>query len=222
MPQFTDMDLPALREHCLSERAKFRAYQESDPVYCQEIFRRAMLLATDESWEALQVSFHADALRWVRQHPAAQTLQAHENADDYVQEAFTRLYHAARKRQLEFPNLAAAMSFLRRCVNSVMLDHVRSRQREFLPIEAVAENPSTDEIALLIDAMQTEELWQMVEKCITAPRELRLARLLWIEGYKPREVPRYFPDEFPTVEEVRAIIGNVVQRLRRSYRTKSA
>ena len=222
MPHVHDMDLPLLQEQCLTERAKFRAYQESDPVYCQEIFRRAMLAATDGNWEALQVAFHDDALRWVRQHPAASTLNAQVDADNYVQEAFERLYFAARKRQLEFPNLAAAMSFLRRCINSVMLDHVRNRYREFPSLDVVADNPANDEIALIIDTMHTEELWQMVEKCITSPRELRLARLLWIEGYKPREVPRQFPDEFPTIEEVRTMIGNVVQRLRRLYRPKTA
>jgi DNA-directed RNA polymerase specialized sigma24 family protein len=219
MPSIRDMDLPTLAEHCLAERAKFRAYQESDPTYCYEIVRRALITRTSDHWKAFQDSFYLDVRRWVLQHPAATQLHARDHADDFVQDVFTRLFQTNTRHQLDFPNLAAALSFLRLCVNSVMLDGVRSRRRDISPLDQAVPIPSSDEIGSVDDQDAVEYLWHLVEKCINSPRELRLARLLWIEGYKPREIPQQFPDEFATIEEVRNMSGNIVQRLRRHYRS---
>ncbi len=222
MPNLGDMDLPTLAQHCLEERYKFRAYQESDPSFCYEIIRRALLSRSDDHWQAFQESFHLDVRRWVLHHPAAAKLNASDHADDFVQDVFTRLFQANARHQLDFPNLAAALSFLRLCVNSVMLDGVRSRRRDTTSLDPELKIPSPDPFDPIIGNMRVEELWRMVEKCCTSSRELHLARLLWIEGYKPREIPQQFPDEFATIEEVRKMIGLLVQRLRRHYRNDPA
>jgi DNA-directed RNA polymerase specialized sigma24 family protein len=220
MPNTRDMDLPTLARFCLEERAKFRAYQESDPIYCYEIVRRALNTRSDDYWEAFQQSFHLDVRRWVLQHPAATQLHARDHADDFVQDVFTRLFQTNTRHQLDFPNLAAALSFLRLCVNSVMLDGVRSRRRNTSPLDPALPIPSSDDLGEVDEQDSVEYLWRLVEKCVHSPRELRLARLLWIEGYKPREIPQQFPDEFATIEEVRNMTGNIVQRLRRHYRNE--
>lgn len=218
----TRLALASLTEHCVTERAKFRAREEADPQFCLEIFRRALHANDEVAWDALHTCFSQDVRRWVLAHPAARTLLAREAPDIYVQEAFTRLFQANTNHPLEITSLGAALGFLRRCVNSAMLDALRGLRHETIPTEFAAETPAPDELEALHDRLSAEALWELVEECTTSPRELRVARLLWVEGYRQRELPQIFGDEFPDIQDVRRCAANVVDRLRRRYRQQSS
>ncbi len=216
--QVTDLPLTSLTTQCDNERAKFRSREEADPRFCLEIIHRALATNTDEAWAALHECFYHDVRRWVVTHPAAPTILRREDPDIYVQEAFTRLYQSNRNHPIDVSSLPEALSFLRRCVNSAMLDAARATRREPLPLDPIPDVPAPDPLEPVIDEMSAAELWQLVEQCLNTAQERHLARLLWIEGYKPREVPELFPDEFPTIHDVRRCSANVVERLRRRFR----
>lgn len=216
----TRLALASLTEQCAAERAKFRAREDADPQFCLEIFRRALHSNDDVAWDALHTCFAQDVRRWVLAHPVASTLLARETPEIYVQDAFTRLFQANTNHPLEISSLGAALGFLRRCVNSAMLDALRALRHETISTEFATETPAPDELEALHDRLSAEALWALVEECTTSPHELRVARLLWVEGYRQRELPQVFGDEFPDIQDVRRCAANVVDRLRRRYRNQ--
>jgi DNA-directed RNA polymerase specialized sigma24 family protein len=157
----------------------------------------------------------------VRNHPVWRSAALHEPPEAYAHEAFERLLIANRNHPLDVSSLGAILSFLRRCASSVMLDALRAQRKE-VPLDQIFDLPGPSEDDAVIDRLSRDELWQMVEQCVTSPRELRLAHALWIEGYRPREIPQMLPDDFPDVTVVRRAIANVIDRLRRRYRPQSA
>jgi DNA-directed RNA polymerase specialized sigma24 family protein len=210
--------LASLTEQCAQERSKFHARQEADPAYCYEIIRRALTANDDGAWTAFHDCFYQDVRRWVLVHPAAPTLLQREAAEIYVEDAFVRLYQANHNKPIDVSSLPTVLGFLRRCVNSTMLDAVRAARRDPAPIHVANQIAAPDELGNLIDSLATLDLWRMVEQCLTTVHEQRLARLLWIEGYKPRELPVHFPELFPTIQDVRRTAANIIERLRRRYR----
>jgi DNA-directed RNA polymerase specialized sigma24 family protein len=218
-----NLDDDELARRCIEERIKFRAYEEANPCFCLEVFRRGIKNCNDSTWKALQEGFYLDVRRWVTNHPAAQTLLAYEGVEYYIQETFIRLYQASKRNNLDFPTLAAALSFLRCCVNSVMLDHIRATRRKTISWNTMPDETATDnELDRLLETISANELWQIVEKCASSPEELRVAHLLWVEGYKPREIPQWFPNEFSDIQTVRRFSANIIERLRRRYRQQAS
>jgi|GEM_PF-5515966 len=217
--EYTSMLLDDLVTHCLEERAKFRAYLEANPLYCLEIFCRALRQeAGDDHWNAFYRSFYSDVRRWVISHPTSKILLAQENVDDFVNDSYSRFFQTSKRKQLEFPTLGAALKFLHRCVNSVMLDAIRSKNHPTFLIEDFDKEHAPDFLQDLLNQLNAADLWKKVRDVITDETELRLARLLWIEGYKPREIPILLPKEFPDMATVRRAVANIVDRLRRRYR----
>jgi DNA-directed RNA polymerase specialized sigma24 family protein len=217
----SQMPLPQLVACCATERAKYRRGEPADPHYCLEIFRRALGTGTDAEWDALHTCFFADVLQWVRYHPVWKTAHLPEAQDSYAYEAFERLLIANRNHPLDVTSLGAILSFLRHCVSSVLLDALRAQRKE-VPIDHIYDIPAHDDFEDVIGRLARDELWQMVEQCVTTPRELRLAHALWIEGYRPREIPQVLPDDYPDVTVVRRAVANIIDRLRRRYRPQSA
>jgi DNA-directed RNA polymerase specialized sigma24 family protein len=217
------LPLPSLVERCAEERAKFRRQEPSDPVYSLELFRRALGPHADDSardacWEAVYVSFSPDVLQWVRYHPATAKLIAREPMEGFVNEAFARMYNANARNPLSVTSLGEILSFLKRCVSSVMLDALRAQRDKETPWEEEREIPTPDPSEDIFQQMHVEELWKMVESCLVAPREHLVARAFFIEGYAPREIPALYPNDFADVQDVRRCLANIVDRLRRRFR----
>ncbi len=217
------LPLAALVQRCAEERAKFRRQEPSDPVYCLEIFRRALgphvtQTQRDACWEAVYTSFAPDVLQWVRYHPATAKLMAHDPLEAYANEAFARMYAANARHPLSVSTLGEILSFLRRCVSSVMLDALRAQRAKETPLEEEGEIPAPDPFDGLLQQLRVDELWQMVESCLIAPREHLAARAFFIEGYAPREIPALFPSDFAGVHDVRRCLANITDRLQRRFR----
>ena len=217
----SQIPLAQLVEYCAAERAKFRQGEPADPQYCLEIFRRALRRTHDDDWAALHTCFYQDVLQWVRYHPVMRSAQLSESADVYANEAFERMLIANTNHPLDISSLGAILTFLRRCVSSVLLDTLRAQRKE-VSLELVYEVAGPDESERIIGTLSRDELWHMVEQCVASPRELRLAHALWIEGYRPREIPQVLPEDYTDIHDVRRCIANIIDRLRRRYRPQSA
>ena len=217
----SQIPLAQLVECCTAERIKFRQGEPADPQYCLEIFRRALRRVADDDWAAMQTCFYQDVLHWVRYHPVMRSGQLTEAADAYANEAFERMLITNTNHPLDVTSLGAILTFLRRCVSSVLLDALRTQRKE-VSLEFVYEVAGPDESERIIGTLSRDELWHMVEQCVASPRELRMAHALWIEGYRPREITQILPDDYADIHDVRRCIANIIDRLRRRYRTQSA
>ena len=88
---------------------------------------------------------------------------------------------------------------------------VRQCTREVsLPQPGCPEEPGAE------DPLQSERLWEGIQKLLVNQRERRLFFLLYGCGLKPRQVVVRCPQEFSDVKEIYRLNANIIERLRRN------
>jgi len=208
-----NMSLSALADRCMSEINHFRRGEASSDQYCLEIFRRAMQEHDDAAWTLLEDRFKDFLLAAFRRHPRSEAASRLDSPENYVARAFARFWMAAvHNQQVMFTSLGAALRYLRICLNSTILDMLRSyaRSREVpLPEPGFVGEPAVE------DQEEGGELWEVICTMLPGERERRLAFLLYQCNLKPREIVRLLPQEFSSVDEIYRLRRNIVDRLER-------
>jgi len=202
------MSLPELTNRCTNEIQKYNQREPHNDQCCLEIFRRALLQQDSQAWSVLMERFHSIVLSWVRRHPQSQAVRDIDSEENYVALTFERFWRVTvRNKTLEFTTLAGALAFLRACVNSVIIDTLRSQKEIPIPenFERVAPEPD-----------ESNQHWEVIKGFIPNTREQRLAYLLYYCGLKPRQIVQFFPQEFNDVHEIFRLTRNIIDRLRRN------
>jgi DNA-directed RNA polymerase specialized sigma24 family protein len=114
---------------------------------------------------------------------------------------------------LEFDTLAAALRYLRACLNGAILDTLRAYSR---PKEVPLPEPGEAGEPLVEDSDEGGEVWEAIRGLLPDEREQRVAYLLYHCGLKPREIVCFCPQEFSEVREVYRLRRNIVHRLLRN------
>ena len=207
------MSLSALAERCMNEINNYHRGQASSDQYCLEIFRRAMLERDNAAWELLVERFNSYLLSLFRRHVRREAASRLDSPENYVAKAFERFWLAAvHNQKFEFSTLAAALSYLRNCLNGAILDTLRafSRVQEVaLPEPGFAESPAVE------DQDDGQELWDIIRSLLANERERRVAYLLFHCNLKPREIVRRCTQEFSDVQEIYRLRRNIIERLLR-------
>ena len=208
------VSLSALAELSMREIDNYRRGEPSNDQYSLEIFRRAMLEGDNAAWTLLEDRFKDFLLSSFRRHPKSETASRLDSPENYVARAFARFWLATvHNRQLEFTTLAAALHYLRVCLNSTIVDTLRAYAR---PREVAL--PETDfgwePAAEYHD--DDSDLWEVLSGILPNERERRLAYLLYYCNLKPREIVRVCPQEFSEVEEIYRLRRNIMERAQRS------
>lgn len=210
------MSLAALVDRCSLEMNKFRRREPSDDQYCLEIFRRALQHKQDDAWEVLYTQFHETVRLWFRGHEFREAALRHEPQEQsYIDDAFKRFWQWTSNQQLEFHSLAAALRSLYLCLNSSIMDTLRSYARpkeEPIPEYATLNGPNV----LVEDVYLQGEWWLVIESILENEREQRVIFLLYNDGLKPKEIMLRCPGEFESEQEIYRITRNALDRLRRN------
>ncbi len=208
------MGLAALEKRCQHEISNFRKGEAYDDRYCLEIFYRALKKRDDQAFELLVRNFRGVAIGWLRSHPGYENAMRHESEDNYVIDAFTRMWRAKHDQDMDFPSLAAALTFLKRCLNSAVLDTLRAHARQLLPLPEVGSGfPEEPAVREEDDGW---ELWEAIQSFLPTERERQLAYLRLHCNLKPREIMRFRPGMFSDVNEVNRLYRNIIERLTRN------
>ncbi len=213
-PPLSAMSLSTLADRCMSEINNYRHGIAYNDQYCLEILRRAILQRNPYAWELLQQHLSDIVLGWLRRHSSRETVCRFDSEENYVAQAFERFWHAAvHHRQLEFQTLAAALRYLRACLNGVLLDTLRTYLR---PKEIPLPEPDSPGEPFAEDYDDSHEVWEIIRSMLPNPLEQRLAYLLFHCGLKPKEILRVCPQEFDNVREIYHRQRNILSRLRRN------
>ena len=207
-----NMSLSALADRCMSEINNYRRGEASSDQYCLEIFRRAIQEHDDAAWTLLVDRFKEFLLAAFRRHPRSEAASRLDSPENYVARAFARFWNAVHNQQVMFTSLGAALRYLRICLNSTILDMLRSyaRTKEVpLPEPGFAGEPAME------DQDEGGELWEVIRTMLPSEREQRLAFYLYQCNLKPREIVRLRPQEFSNVDEIYRLRRNIVDRLER-------
>ena len=183
-----------------------------------ELFQRALSQRNDEAWNLLVERYQGLVMAWVRNHSRRDLAYRYHNPEYYVALAFERFWQATRRNQfLTFTSLEGALSYLKASLNGAILDTLRSYARPEVPLP---EPGHLHPIELTCEDCTYEySLWETISNLIPAPREQRVAYLLFHCGLKPREIVQFCPDEFADVREIHRLRRNIVERLLRQADT---
>jgi hypothetical protein len=182
--------------------------------YCLELLRRATVQRDEYAWECLQRQWRDILLSWMRQHPDKEAACRLKSEENYVNQAFERFWQATQHQQnLAFTTLAAALHYLRACLNGAILDTLRAYA---LLREVPLPEPGFPGEPVMEDGMDNGARWEHLQKMLPDVRERRLAYLLFHCGLKPREIVRFCPQDFNDLDEISRLRRFIMERLLRN------
>lgn len=211
-----------LVEQCRVEATRYQQTHQSDQTYGFELFRRALAEGDEVAWAAIYAQYENLVAKWVQAYLARLSLDA--SADDFVNEAFTRLwrYGTISETAERLDELGKCLSYLKKCAWSAIEDHRRwqekdalSRGEELGNYWNLAGNEVVPEDQVAKDEMLAQ-LREVLAKIIQTEQECLVAEESWVYNQPPRQIQACYPEHFTSVKEVRQIKHNLLKRLKRS------
>jgi DNA-directed RNA polymerase specialized sigma24 family protein len=213
-PELNDtlrLPLGQLAQECAAQSERYFQRQDSDPSYCYELLRRAILERQQQAWTLFYNQYRPLVASWVLRHPAF--VQSGEEVQYFVNSAYEKFWSALSPAKFEyFPDLKGLLRYLQTCVHSVIIDQIRLAEHRALPLNldvAPAGSPS------MIDRAAREEFWRWLEARLNNEKERRVIYGSFFLDLKPRELYAEFNTLFRDVGEVHRVKENVLARLRR-------
>jgi len=205
------LDLETLIAQCSREIDIYRRGEPCNDEYGLELLRRAIVQGDHEAWAGVQHCFRWLVRGWLHRHPKRDIACRLESEENYIAQTFERFWQAtALTRHVEFTTLAAALQYVRTCLNGVIMDTLRAYARPgevMLPEAGEAGELQAEEI------IESSEVWETLQTMLSDEREKRLAYLLFYCGLKPREIIRFCPQEWSNVQEIYRLRRNIMARL---------
>jgi len=214
------MPVAELARRCTEEMARYRRGQCSDPRYCYELFRCALVERDEEAWAAVYNQYDRLVQSWVGDAPG--------DPDGLVNETFERLWRAIPPDHFaEFPTLGRILEYLKRCARCVAVDARRREERRQAEEAALArlqalgagERPSPSEHAL--DAIVGEQLIERAMGRLHDLGEQLVFRASFEWDLQPGAIAERWPSVFASAREVSRIKERILRRLRRDERVRA-
>lgn len=207
----THLPVAELVRRCGEETEKFSRRQENDPQFCFELMRRAL---ADESHEAFAYIFRVyerQVLIWVHSH--SHFASTGEEAEYFVSSAFSALYFARHGERFSgFGGLPQVLSYLKLCVHTSIMQYLRDQKTASLTgLDTIHELGETPELDAEVSAT---ELWNYICTRLPDERNRRLARYVFIDDLKPRQIVKLDRSEWRDEREVTVAIYRLRQLLR--------
>ena len=202
-----------LVERCQQEIEAYRRGEASNEAFGLELLHRALVQGSQDAWAGLQQCLSELVQAWLYAHPRREAALRWESEESYVALAFERFWQATAQQQVAFRTLAGALAYLRASLNGAILDTLRAYARPRgvpLPEPGAPGEPSVEARCASL------KLWEILQKVLPSKREQRLAYLLYHCNLKPREIVRFFQEEWPDVQEVYRLRRNILERLLRN------
>ncbi len=199
---------------CAAEQVRYGQRLAVDERAGLELFRRAIQQQDEGAWELVYQQWKGLLLHWLLQHPAARLVLEQASSESYLTATLAKFWQAtsdAKRSRPAFETLADILAYLRRCLNSVVLDAVRQ-------IRARPQEVAEEVIVRGADTQMEAsggELWRDIERALPDASERRLMYLRYVLGYRPREIAALYPTDFPQVKRVYQMERTLLQRLSR-------
>lgn len=221
----SDTDLGGLhlnyvRSRCMEESDHFFQRQEYDPRFCFELFRRAITLRDQLAWEYIYLQYRPLVSVWIERHPIFHALD--DDVEFFVNRVFEKMWSMLTPEKLALsPGLSAVLSYLHKCVNSVLIDTMRAHERLVVFSEEEEEQneprepeeQSPEQKTLRRDA--AGKLWAMLAERCKDEKERAAAYGSFVLALKVSEVYEAYPGIFKNVQEIYRVKENLLARWKR-------
>lgn len=198
------MNIEQLAHRCAEETDKYRRRLPNDTQYCFELLRRALAEEDQEAISRVEQIYQSQVRSWVSNH--SQFAATGETVEYFASRAFSKLYFALRgERFARFAGLPQIMQFLKKCVHTGIMDHMR---RE-LPEDPLDESnvPSAD------GPSDFGALWAYICGLLPDECERILIECRFLLGLRPAQIVQDFPDCWQDARDVSVALQRVRRRL---------
>ncbi|HVA89666.1 MAG TPA: hypothetical protein VNL71_07470 [Chloroflexota bacterium] len=205
------LDIRELARSCQEETERYLRGETFREAFCFELFRRAIVERDDAAWAGVYAQYSSLARIW---------LKARMDEDEGVNAAFERFWRALDATKFaRFGSLAAILSYLKMCVQTTVLDHLRAQRQgatevDLAEVQALQARDTVEgEVGGKLDAV---DLWRRVRDTLRHDRERRVIYLSYAIGLTPREIHARHGGEFPHLEEIYRLKRGAIDRLRQA------
>lgn len=212
-------DLPAslaeIARRCREETERFFHRLAPDTRYCYELFRRALARREGDALAHLIANYTPLVEGWVRRHPGFP--KSGEEPAFFVAAAFEKLWHAVSPaRFASFPNIKPLLRYLKLCVGSSVIDHLRNLD-DTASLDDDARSAMSEPLAAEppLSPAERAEFWAEVMRRAQNEKEAVVAHACFSLQMKPGEAFREYPGVFEDVREIYRVKQNLLERLRR-------
>ena len=211
MDHVAHLSADELAAQCAHETELFNRRQPNDPQFCFELLRRALADGSPDAFTLVYQIYERQVTHWVYNHPKFE--QTGESAEFFASHALRSFYFALRGPKFErFPSLPQILSYLKLCVHTAIAQYMRDQQPQItVPMadeQPLAYQPDLDARA------QAAELWQHICSLLPDERDRLLARLVFVQGLRPREIVVAFPNHWRNERAVSVALYRVRRTLR--------
>lgn len=205
-----------------TEHSARYAAQTSSELTNYNLFCRALDTHDQMAWATLQKQYQQLVKLWVFQ--TARTISDYD-ADDLLQITYTKFWQKLSKSattvSVDFPNLSCLLKYLKQCAITTTIDFLRKKQRLNRLDQKIQERQLEKTVfveqkyAGECDKARSVRHW--VATRVEDPLERLLLKLVFEYDLKPAEISETFPEQFPTVRDVRRVRERVLKRARRAF-----
>jgi RNA polymerase sigma factor (sigma-70 family) len=201
----------------LAARCRNIQPDDSHEPFCFELFRCAIAEGSALCWHYLYSQYYSLVRYWVSRRAPPDP----DTTDDLTQDALSAFWRSYTPDKLAHARgLGDVLAYLKSCAASAAAQARRKAKRNVVEaewnervVDACVSTRSAEASAL--QQVAAQRLWTVVAACCNDERERLVARLIFVEGIKPRQVAEQFPDLFPDVSDVYRVKRNLLERLRR-------
>ena len=213
MSSAASLTLDELSQRCAGETEKFNRRQANDPQYCFEMLRRALAEGLPEAFTRVYQVYERQVLIWVYGH--SRFVQTNEDADYFAGVAWSTFYFALRGPKFAgFSSLPQLLSSLKMCVHSAIAQYLRDQQPgAATPLGDRDDLPHTPDLGTRVDAA---EVWACICGLLPDTRDRLLARCVFMQDLKPRQIVQSYPGEWSGEREVSLDLYRIRRILRGS------
>lgn len=227
LPSLEHLALDALLQEAQQEILRFRRQQKTTSRAAFEVFRRALLLRDDAAWAGLYQLYAPLIEAWILLRSPGMSMQRYELAW-LVNETFAKFARALpAEKWPRFSQTRKLLAYLKCCAVTVATDAWRLQQHRSreASLEAIdhEQSPLIDDPAeVVIQHLVLQELWQVAAGIANCEQEHLILQQHFARGVPLQELPRRYPELFPTMESVYGLKSNLLQRLRRNHAVQQA
>jgi hypothetical protein len=215
-----NLELNELARQCGQETNNYYHQRESDPRFCFELFRRAIVEGNQLAWECVCTQYQPMVAGWVKQHRGFGA--SGEDIEYFVNGAFAKISRNLNAQKFSsFSDLGSLLRYLKMCVHSVITDFNRLAEQAHQYDESMEDmrvelrQPGTAVEEQVVDSTSNQALWDYLKEKLNDEKERLVVEGLFILDLKPREIYDRSPRVFRDVDEIYQVKQNVIARLRR-------
>lgn len=198
---------------CAGETTKYIRREASDPQYCFELLRRALVDAANDALTYVYKIYEPLVLSWVHRHERFG--QTGEEATFFANMALRNFYFALRGPKFsDFQFLPQALGYLKRCVHSAIEQYIRDQKP--LPDAPLEQVEQIGETPYLESELEARELWNHILRLLPQPEDQLLARLTFVLEMKPMEIVKLHPSIWQHERQVSVALQRIRRTLRRN------